>query len=116
MTVSPLNVPMFLVEVAKNPFSTDGHKDFAKLQCMIRNHCLKIVKFLYEYNGDISVVRVCGVWIEYTGIQFCIAHQVIMNRSTDGAPEVVINLSSIYHWKFDLLERVQPEEECLSRC
>ena len=45
-----------------------------------------------------------------------VSEHLLDHRSTDGAPEVVINLSSIYHWKFDLLERVQPEEECLSRC
>ena len=107
-----INLPIFVAEIGKDPFSLDSpHKDQSKQIGALNLICLKMAHELIRCGKDPEHARVYGLWIGGPVFQLCVAIPVVTKLIENGEEiwDIHIHVCFETDWIFDLALTTRPE-------
>lgn len=112
-------LPVLIVEIGKDKTPDDcQHKDFTKMLTLMCQSCIRICIAMREEKKDPKLVRVYGLWIGGTQIQFCVAYPIFSSNQSNTHTDISVCLSFPDHWRVDVCDegRKQISLDCSLKC
>lgn len=109
MIIKSMNVPALFIDILPD-FSTKEHyeKGLVKIYLQMTESCKRLAKNFIERGIDPWHIRVFGVLIWRSEIQFCIAHPsiILKSKNSNEIDEFVVNISGHGNeaWQVDTLQ------------
>lgn len=109
LIIKSLKIPVLFIEILQD-FSTKEHyeKGLVKIYLQMMESCKRLAKDFIERGFDPRCIRVFGLLIWRSEIQFCIAHPsiVLRNKNSNEIEEISVNISGHGNkeWQVDTLQ------------
>jgi len=111
--ISGVELPIFIAEISKEPFSRDSrHKDFSKQLGIMSLSCVKMARELIRKGKDPKQARVYGLWIGGPTFQFSVAFPVIskIRDQNQDLYEIQAHVCFRPEWFFDMSTPAEPQQ------